>query len=557
MLNYNHYFTNKEIKQIIHDWEEEFPKLIKVEKIGHSYQDRPIWVMKITNQENGCDLEKPAFYIDANIHATEIAGPTTALRVAENLLTGYAQNERIQWLLDNTVYYIIPRVNPDGAKACMAKTPHFVRSSMRPYPFDELPEGLQPQDITGDGKVLQMRIKDPSGDWKVSPDDPRLMVKREPTELTGEFYRLFLEGFIEAYDGDIVNVGRPKEGLDMNRNFPFEYQPNAQQRGSGDFAGQEPETRALIEFVVAHPNINAGVTLHTYSRAILRPYSTKADKDMPVPDLRTYKMMGDMGTEMTGYRNVSVFHDFRYEPNEVITGVFDDWMYDSRGAYTFTMEQWDLPTAAGVEDRKFIEWFLDHPAEEDVQILKFADEHNPEGCVEWKKFDHPQLGEVEIGGWDAMYTWRNPPHSLMGEESRKNAEWLIELGFLMPKLEMVKESVTAVGDDTYAIKLVFENIGYLPTYCSQAAQKRKLNRPIRAKLNLPDEASFVIGKKKVELDHLEGRSNKLNLTGAQGSSPMDNRTKVEWTVKAPAGSKVNYEILTERAGVLRGTLKLK
>ncbi|MEE4195342.1 MAG: M14 family metallopeptidase [Anaerolineae bacterium] len=557
MLDYNHYFTNKEIKTILHQWEKDFPKLIKVEEIGRSFQDRPIWLMKITNQETGCDLEKPAFYIDANIHATEIAGPTTALRVAESLLTRYPTDDRIQWLLDNTTYYIIPRVNPDGAKACMADHPHFVRSSMRPYPFDEMPEGLQAQDITGDGRVRQMRIKDPSGDWKVSPDDARLLVKREPTEIQGEFYRLFQEGFIEEYDGDIIKVGRPKEGLDMNRNFPFEYQPNAQQRGAGDFAAQEPETRALIEFIIAHPNINAGVALHTYSRVILRPYSTKADEDMPVPDLRTYKMMGELGTKITGYRHVSVYHDFRYEPNEVITGVFDDWMYDSRGAFGFTMEQWDLPTAAGIKDRKFIEWFQDHPAEEDVQILRFADEHNPEGCVAWKKFDHPQLGEVEIGGWDLLYTWRNPPHALMDEESRRNAEWMIELGFLMPKLALVNETVTSLGKDTFAVKLVFENIGFLPTYGSEAAQKRKLNRPIRANILLPKDASLVVGKKKMELDHLQGRSNKLELTSAQASSPMDNRAKVEWTIKAPAGSKVKYEILTERAGVLRGNVELK
>ncbi len=60
--------------------------------------------------------------------------------------------------------------------------------------------------LTGDGRILQMRIKDASGDWKVSPDDARLMVKRTPFEFEGEFYRLFSEGDIEEYDGDIVKI---------------------------------------------------------------------------------------------------------------------------------------------------------------------------------------------------------------------------------------------------------------------------------------------------------------------------------------------------------------
>ncbi|NSW53130.1 MAG: carboxypeptidase [Anaerolineae bacterium] len=555
-MNLNYYYSNEELESILTQWVAQHPQMAALEEIGKSYQGRPIWCLTLTNQVTGPDMEKPAFYLDGNIHATELAGPTTALRVAERLLTDYESDAKIRWLMDNTVFYIIPRVNPDGAAAAMADSPHFVRSSMRPYPYEETKEGIAPSDINGDGRIRQMRLRDRNGEWKVSPADPRLMVLREPGEIEGEFYRLFQEGEVTDFDGDIIKIAGPKEKLDMNRNFPFEYQPNGQQRGAGDFPVQEPETRALVEFIVAHPNINAGITLHTYSRAILRPYSTHPDKDMPVPDLRIYETMGKIGTALTEYRSVSVYHDFRYEPNEVITGVFDDWMYDSRGAFTFTVEQWDLPTAAGIKDRKFIEWFLDHPHDEDVQILKFADEHNPEGCIGWEPFSHPQLGEVEIGGWDLLYTWRNPPHSLMGAEAQRNAEFPLALGLMLPKLELVKSEVKALGEDTYAIKLVFENGGYLPTYTSETAKKRKLLRPIRAELDLPDGAVLVHGKKWVEVEHLEGRSNKLDVSSSQASSPMDNRAKVEWTVCAPAGTVISYHIRTERAGCLHGDLHL-
>jgi len=49
-------------------------------------------------------------------------------------------------------------------------------------------------------------------------------------------------------------------------------------------------------------------------------------------------------------------------------------MFDHRGVFAFTIELWDLPTEAGIKDRKFIEWYRDHPHEEDLQILKWADE---------------------------------------------------------------------------------------------------------------------------------------------------------------------------------------
>ena len=125
-----------------------------------------------------------------------------------------------------------------------------------------------------------------------------------------------------------------------------------------------------------------------------------------------YKKIGEIGTKLTGYRCVSTFHDFKYHPKEVTTGAFDDWMFDHLGAFAFTIELWDLPDEAGIKERKFIEWHRDHPHEQDVQILKWIDENGgPQAYVDWYAFDHPQLGKVELGGWNMMYTWRNPPHS--------------------------------------------------------------------------------------------------------------------------------------------------
>ena len=52
---------------------------------------------------------------------------------------------------------------------------------------------------------------------------------------------------------------------------------------------------------------------------------------------------------MTGYPNISVYHDFRYHPKEVITGVFDDWMYDHLGVYAWTVR--DLARTHAVQAR--------------------------------------------------------------------------------------------------------------------------------------------------------------------------------------------------------------
>ena len=92
-----------------------------------------------------------------------------------------------------------PRLNPDGAEWALADVPRIIRSSTRPYPYDEEPVGgLRREDIDGDGRVLTMRVPDPNGPWKVSERDPRLMVRRDPTETGGRYYRLLPEGVIDG-----------------------------------------------------------------------------------------------------------------------------------------------------------------------------------------------------------------------------------------------------------------------------------------------------------------------------------------------------------------------
>ncbi len=207
--------------RLVPAWEREYPNLVELKSIGQSYEKRPIWLLALTNKATGADTDKPAVWIDANIHATEITGTTAAMHLIHTLLSGYGQGDQAARLLDNSVYYVVPRVNPDGAALGMAEKPRFVRSGVRLYPWQERDDGLHEQDVDGDGRILQMRIPDPSGDWKVSELDPRLMQKREPHEHGGTYFRLMQEGLIEDWDGFTFKAARAPEGLDFNRNFPF------------------------------------------------------------------------------------------------------------------------------------------------------------------------------------------------------------------------------------------------------------------------------------------------------------------------------------------------
>jgi len=556
-VDFNRYFTNQELKATISTWIETYPDLIRIETLGKSFEDRPIDLLIVTNQKSGIDIEKPAVWIDANLHAAEIAGTTTSLRLVFTLLSNYGKDEEITNLVDKCVYYVLPRVNPDGAALAMAKIPQFVRSGVRPYPYEDKQEGLHSQDIDGDGRILTMRLKDPNGDWKISSLDPRLMERRKPDEPGGEYYRLLPEGYLEDYDGFQIKVARPHQSLDFNRNFPVEWKPESEQKGAGPYPGSEVEIKAMVDFIVDHPNINAAITYHTYSGVILRPPSIKPDDELNANDLWVYKAIGKRGTDLVGYPSVSVYHEFRYHPKQVISGVFDDWMYSHLGIFAFTVEQWDIVSKAGIEDRKFIDWLRDHPHEDDQKILDWADENIGEDAyVAWYEYDHPQLGSIELGGWDNMYTWRNPPHKFMGEESERNVPFALSLGRMLPLLEIQTVAINKISNDTFTINLVIDNSGFLPTFTSEQGKSCVVIRPVRVELEIPDSVEILNGRVKAELGHLEGRSNKIGAIFTI-ASPTDNRSRIEWTVKGTVGNKITIHIRSERAGTIHKQLVLE
>jgi murein tripeptide amidase MpaA len=555
-MDFNRYFSNQELEDTLNEWINTYPELISVEVIGQSHEGRPIWLLRVTNKKTGPDSEKPAVWIDANIHATEIAGTTTSMCIIYTLPTEYGTDQQITQLLNSSVYYIVPRVNPDGAELSMSEIPQYVRSGVRPYPWEDKAEGVHSKDIDQDGRILTMRIPDPNGDWKVSSLDPRLMERRGIDEHGGKYYRLLPEGIIEDFDGYQIKIANPHQGLDFNRNFPVKWRPENDQHGAGPYPGSEPEIKALLDFISSHPNINAAITYHTYSGVILRPPSTHPDDDMDAADLWSYKAIAKRGTEITGYPNVSVYHDFRYHPKQVISGVFDDWMFSHLGIFAFTVELWDIVGRAGIEDRKFIEWMRDHPHEDDYKILQWADENcGDDAYVDWYEFDHPQLGMIEMGGWNNMYTWRNPPHHFMGEEAARNVPFALALGKMLPHLQIHTLDVTEVGTGTYTINLVIDNDGFFPTYTSNQGKNRKAMREVRVELDIPEGVEVVNGRHKETLGHLEGRSNKLGQTFML-ATPTDNRTRREWTIKASAGTKLDLHILSERAGSIHQEIRL-
>ena len=213
---FDHYFRYAELTDILNDFAVRFPALCKVTSLGKSYEGRDIWCVTLTSSTGGSDTVKPAFWVDANIHATEISPTSCAVYTINKILNGYGADAKITRLLDTRALYIVPRVNPDGAELYLDERHRSIRSSTRPYPRLDKLDGLYDHDVDGDGRILTMRIKDPNGPWKAHPTDARLMIARDPDDANEDgvtHYRLLPEGLIRNYDGVNIKIAPPLEGL--------------------------------------------------------------------------------------------------------------------------------------------------------------------------------------------------------------------------------------------------------------------------------------------------------------------------------------------------------
>ena len=554
---YDHFYGYDELTATLQAWVSEAPTLCSVDSIGRSYEGRDIWLVTVTNAETGDHLDKPGFLIEANIHSMEWTGCTAALHLIHRLLGSFGADKQVTRALDTRTFYVIPRLNPDGAERGLQER-RFIRSSVRPYPREQQDDGLHVQDVDGDGRVLDMRVEDPNGAWRTHPEEPALLVRRDPVDGPdeGPFYRLMPEGRIRNYDGVTIKVPPPLEGLDLNRNFPAEWAPEHEQRGAGPYPTSEPEVRAMVQAVTERPNIAGHIAYHTFSGVHLRPYAGRPDEDFPTQDLRAYKIIGERGTELTGYPAVSVFHDFKYDPKMTIKGGAHDWMYDHLGVFSWTTEFWSPQRQAGLKDYHYTDWIREHPIEDDVALIRWARERYPEAHVDWYEFDHPELGRVELGGWDIVNYWFNVPFDQLEVEVAPHSDFALFHALISPLLEIRSLDVERLGETSFLVRLVLQNTGWLPTNVSEKAVERKAVRDLEVELELPEGARLIAGEAKTEVGQLKGRVDKRSTTWWANDESTSDLAKLEWVVEAPPGTEIGLTAGNLRSGTIRRSVTL-
>jgi hypothetical protein len=179
-------------------------------------------------------------------------------------------------------------------------------------------------------------------------------------------------------------------------------------------------------------------------------------------------------------------------------------------------------------------------------VLEHLGEH---GVRPWRTFQHPQLGEVEVGGMAYIWTYRNPPPAMLEEVCRANVAFNLKHAAAAPRVRVEDVTAEALGADLYKLRAVVANHGYLPTNLSDVAIQRKVAKPVAVELQL-EGAELVMNPRRADLGHLAGRNERAYPWSPWGPTWSPTTKAVEWLVRAPdaAAARIAVRATSERGG---------
>ncbi len=506
------YLRYADIEAQLRAWAEAFPSLARLESIGRSLEGRELWVLTLGPDP---DRRRPSVWVDGNMHAMEVCGSSVALAIAEDVLRLHLEPDAelhglppaVRARLREVLVHVMPRMSPDGAEAVLT-TGTYVRSNPRDRRPDRLRARWRSADVDGDGLALVMRKEDACGEYVECHEVPGLLVPRQIDDPP-PYYKVYPEGFIDHFDGRHIPSPHflSDNDTDLNRNFPWSWAPEPTQAGAGQYPLSEPETRAVVEFTTARPELFAWLNLHTFGGVFIRPSGHEPDRKMDREDLEVFRQVADWCEKHTGYPTVSGFEEFVYEPDKPLRGDLTDYAYHQRGTLAYVCELWDFFQQLGIARKKpFVDHYTQLSRDELVRFGQWDAEHNAGRAVRpWRPCVHPQLGRVDVGGLDPRVGIWNPPPDHLGEVCARQAAAFLRVASMAPAVVISSATLDPLGDGLHRLTVTVENHGYLPTYVLSSARALPWNEPLHVDAVAADGCVLLDGHHpRRELGHLDG-----------------------------------------------------
>lgn len=453
---------------------------------------------------------RPGILVVANIEGPMVYTSGLALDLARRLAADHAAGEDgARALLDHTTVYVIPRANPDAAQARFSSPIQEARGTGTGADDDRDGRSGEdgPSDVDGDGYITWMRIADPEGSWIEDPDDPRLLIEADASRGERGKWLLVREG--RDLDGDGVAAEDPQWDAQVDRNFPAGYEDQAPRAGL--YATNEPEARALVEFMLTHPDIQVVVVLGEQDNVVAPPdvVDDDARDTLSVPAKGWRQSDADRLALLAERFKESDDHAASAEERDE-AGTFPHWTYAHRGLWTMAIRPWAVPLGDEEEGDE---------RSQGARRLSWLDTNGvADAHLGWNSFDHPELGAVEVGGF-RPFALIEPPANIWGELVEAQRSLLVDLGPRLARLDLEGVAARDLGGGLLEIRATVVNRGELPL-TSTWGERTRTTRPAKVVLRIPADAEVVAGRRQTLVTGLSGGKNREDLVWlVRGTQP--------------------------------------
>jgi hypothetical protein len=158
-------------------------------------------------------------------------------------------------------------------------------------------------------------------------------------------------------------------------------------------------------------------------------------------------------------------------------------------------------------------------------LLAWSDQElEGRGFIPWQPFQHPTLGQVEIGGF-VPFTENSPPLRMIDGLLKGQVPWVFEISSKMARVRIVQTKVKSLGGGIYEVKIWVENTGVLP-YPTAMGQKNRRVLPVIVTLN-GDGFKIIEGKPRSSIASIPGLRSREVIWMIQADKPVKIEAKAE------------------------------
>ena len=189
-----------------------------------------------------------------------------------------------------------------------------------------------------------------------------------------------------------------------------------------------------------------------------------------------------------------------------------EWAYHQRGCLAYVVELWDLFAQLGIpRAKRFVDHYTQLTRKDFLALWKLDREVNQGRIFKpWRTVQHPQLGTVEVGGFDARVGISNPPFEKLAETCANQCAAFLRVASMLPQVQLELLSSEKMGDGHTRVQVRITNGGYLGTYGLSSAKVLTHVEPLRMTMQGEGVSVVAPAESVIDIGHLAGWGMGLN-----------------------------------------------